>query len=108
MALLEAVEEAENSLRQITKTESPEHQRKAEPTADAKKILIEYEDGTIRTLSKGVAAEFDHNEMNVEMIEVSPLDMVRIAYGMLVTVDKIGMTPLLQAFVNGELLPDEI
>ena len=46
--------------------------------------------------------------MNVEMIEVSPLDMVRIAYGMLVTVDKIGMTPLLQAFVNGELLPDEI
>jgi len=75
--------------------------------ADAKKILIEYEDGTVKELNKGIAAEFDNDNMCVDMLKVSDLDMVRIAYGMIVTVEKLGMKPLLLAYSSGELLPDE-
>lgn len=75
--------------------------------ADTKKILIEYEDGTVKEINKGIAAEFDNDNMHVDMVSVSKVDMVRIAYGMMVTVEKMGMTPLLQAYVIGELLPDE-
>lgn len=75
--------------------------------ADAKKISIEYENGTVKEMNKGIAAEFDNENMYVDMVGVSKLDIVRIAYGMMVTVDKMGMTPLLQAYASGELLPDE-
>ncbi len=75
--------------------------------ADAKKILIEYENGTVKEMSKGIAAEFDNENMHVDMLNVSKMDMVRIAYGMMITVEKMGMTPLLQAYASGELLPDE-
>lgn len=51
--------------------------------ADAKKISIEYENGTVKELNKG------------------------IAYGMMVTVEKMGMTPLLLAYAEGGVLPDE-
>lgn len=76
--------------------------------ADANRILVEYEDGSIRELKKGIAAEFDYENMKVEMIDISKLDLVRIAYGMLVTVERMGMTPLLKSYVSGELLPDEL
>ena len=75
--------------------------------ADAKKISIEYENGTVKEMNKGIAAEFDNENMRVDMVGVSKLDIVRIAYGMMVTVDKMGMTPLLRAYASGELLPDE-
>ena len=75
--------------------------------ADAKKIMIEYEDGSAKELSKGIAAEFDNENMHIDMLHVSNIDMVRIAYGMLMMVDKMGMTPLLQAYASGEVLPDE-
>jgi len=75
--------------------------------ADAKKISIEYENGTVKEMNKGIAAEFDNENMYVDMVGVSKLDIVRIAYGMMVTVYKMGMTPLLQAYASGELLPDE-
>ena len=75
--------------------------------ADAKKISIEYENGTVKELRKDIAAEFDNDNMHVDMVVVSKFDLVRIAYGMMVTVDKMGMTPLLQAYASGEFLPDE-
>lgn len=75
--------------------------------ADAKKILIEYEDGTTKELSKGIAAEFDKENMSVDMVNVSSLDIVRIAYGMMSVVNQMGMTPLLHAYISGQRLPDE-
>ena len=75
--------------------------------ADAKKIRIEYEDGTAKELSKGIAAEFDNENMNIDMIHVSEVDILRIAYGMMALVEEAGMMPLFQAYLSGEPLPDE-
>lgn len=75
--------------------------------AATKKILVEYEDGTVKMLNKGIAADFDKKNMKVDMLNVSKIDIVRIAYGMLSVVEKMGMTDLLQAYVEGEVLPDE-
>ena len=75
--------------------------------ADAKKITIEYENGTVKELNKGIAAEFDNDNMHVDMVGVSKLDMVRIAYGMMVTVEKMGLTPLLLEYAEGGFLADE-
>lgn len=76
--------------------------------AEAKRIVVEYDDGNVKEMEKGFAAEFDNDTMHMDMLNVSKVDIVRIAYGMLVTVDKMGMTSLLQAFASGEMLPDEI
>lgn len=37
---------------------------------DAKKISIEYENGTVKELNKGIAAEFDNDNMHVDMVGV--------------------------------------
>ena len=75
--------------------------------ADAKKIRIEYEDGSAKELSKGIAAEFDNENMSIDMIHISGLDILRIAYGMMALVEEAGMMPLFQAYLSGEPLPDE-
>ena len=75
--------------------------------ANAKIIKIEYDNGTIKELSKVIAAEFDNATMHVDMVNVSRLDMIRIAYGMLMTIDEMGKTSLLEAYAGGEGLPDE-
>lgn len=75
--------------------------------ANASKIAITYENGTVKELKKGIAAEFDNDKMSVEMLDVSKLNLVRIAYGMIMTVEKMGLMPMLEKYMNGCELPAE-
>lgn len=75
--------------------------------ANANKITVTYENGTVKELKKGIAAEFDSDNMSVEMLNVAKLDLVRITYGMIMTVQKTGLMPYLEDFMRGNGLPDE-
>lgn len=75
--------------------------------ANASKITVTYENGTVKELKKGIAAEFDNDKMSVEMLDVSKFDLVRIAYGMIMTVEKMGLMPMLEQYLCGDTLPDE-
>lgn len=83
------------------------NKRKDNIMTDAKKIAVTYEDDTIKELEKGLVAEFDNDNMKVDMVNISKIDLVRIAYGMMVAVDKMGMMPLLESYINGDIIPDE-
>lgn len=74
---------------------------------NASKITVTYENGTAKYLKKGIAAEFGNDKMSVEILDVSKFDLVRIAYGMIVTVDKMGLMPMLEQYLSGDTLPDE-
>jgi hypothetical protein len=76
--------------------------------SEANKIKIEYEDGDIKELKKGIAVEFNNKKMSVDMVNVSNVDLIRLVYGMLKMVDEMGMTSLLQTYANGGPLPDEV
>lgn len=74
---------------------------------NAEKIIVVMEDGSQKEISKGMSAEFVNDTMHVDMVNISKFDIVRIAYGIMVTVDKMGMSDLLSAYADGTALPDE-
>lgn len=76
---------------------------------EPKKIVVEFEDGTAKEVEHGCIVELKQgsDEMCVDMLNVSKLDIVRFAYGLVVTVDRMGMMKLFEVYMNGEALPDE-
>ncbi len=74
---------------------------------NAKKIIVVMEDETQKEIDKGFVTQFNNDVMHVDTVNVSKSDIVRIAYGMMVTVEKMGMSDLLVAYANGSILPDE-
>lgn len=76
---------------------------------EPKKIVVEFEDGTTKEVEHGCIVELKQgsDEMCVDMLNASKLDIVRFAYGLVVTVDRMGMMKLFEAYMNGEALPDE-
>lgn len=73
----------------------------------ATKIIVQYEDGTEKNLKNGVATEFIGDTMHLDMLNISRMDMVRLTYGMLSTLDKMGLTEMLMAYTQGIPIPDE-
>lgn len=69
--------------------------------SDAKNISIEFEDGSTKEIKKGIAAEIIDNELTMEMIEFTPMDIVKLTYGLLAFVEKAGLTEILKGFADG-------
>lgn len=85
------------------------HRKEGTMDKEIRKVTVEYEDGTVKELKKGCCVDLTNveDELHVDMIECKPFDIVRLAYGLLICVERIGMTPLLKGYLSGEALPDE-
>lgn len=75
--------------------------------SELKGIVVEFGDGTTKRIETGCCVDLNGSGkgMSIEMLMVKPLDFVRLAYGILVTVDKMGLTEVLQAYADGSILP---
>lgn len=73
---------------------------------ELKGIVVEFGDGTTKRIETGCCVDLKDSgdEMSIEMLAVKPLDFVRLAYGILVAVDKMGLTEVLQAYADGSIL----
>lgn len=67
------------------------------------KIVIEYENGEKKEIEQGMAAELCDGKMNLDMTNMSKIDFIRIAYGIIVAVEEMGMMPALKAYAKGEI-----
>lgn len=74
--------------------------------SNATSIIIKFEDGTEKEIKKGIAAEIENDTMHVDMINFKKFDIVRLAYGMVSTVQQLGLTDVLAAYSEGVPLPD--
>ena len=75
--------------------------------SDVINIKVEYKDGTVKDIKKGIAAEFECDIMHMDMLEFAKFDLVRLTYGMISTLEQMGLTEALMAFIHGQPLPDE-
>lgn len=76
---------------------------------EIKGILIEYEDGNSRRIERGCCVDLSitGNELHVDMLNAKPTDIVRLAYGLLCAVDRLGMMDLFQAMIVGEITKEK-
>jgi hypothetical protein len=74
---------------------------------NASKISVAYENGESKEIKRGVAAEFVGDTMKMDMVDITKFDLVRLTYGMLSTLEQMGLTDLLMAYTSGSSLLDE-
>ena len=72
-------------------------------------ILLEYDDGSTKRIEKGCCVDLDSAEdkLKVDLLDAKPTDIVRLAYGLVYTVERLGMMDLLHAMVAGEEVEEE-
>ena len=71
-------------------------------------ITVTYDSGDYENIKKGCCVNLKESEdgrvsenISIELLNANAVDIVRIAYGLLLTVDRLGMTKLLQSFADG-------
>lgn len=75
---------------------------------EIKGILIEYEDGSSKQIEKGCCVDLGiaEDELTVDMLNARPADIVRLACGLVFTVERFGLMDLLQMMITAEV-PEE-
>lgn len=66
-------------------------------------ITVRYSDGSTKELQNGCCVDLEkgRDDLSVEMLNVKPYDLVRLAYGLVVTVQRLGMREELENIAGG-------
>lgn len=74
-----------------------------EKSRDITGITVKYSDGSTKEIQSGccVDLEKDSDDLSVEMLNVKPFDLVRLAYGLVAAVQRLGMREELTQYANG-------
>ena len=74
-----------------------------EKSRDIAGITVRYSDGSTKEIQSGccVDPEKGSDDLSVEMLNVKPFDLVRLAYGLVAVVQRLGMREELTQYANG-------
>lgn len=66
-------------------------------------ITVHYSNDTTKEIMHGCCVDLTEitEEISVEMLNAAPIDIVRLAYGMLVCVDRMGLMDVFRKFAGG-------
>lgn len=74
------------------------------------KFITEYEDGTTSEVTEHATLitfhtdlEADEDRMHMEMCGFTSYDLIRLTYGLLVTIEKEGLSDVLKKYADGEM-----
>lgn len=67
------------------------------------RITVHYSDGANKEIMHGCCVDLTETEeeITVDMLNITPVDIVRLAYGMLVCVDRMGLMDSFRKFAGG-------
>ena len=66
-------------------------------------IIVRYNDGSTKEIQSGCCVDLEKgsDDLSVEMLNVKPFDLVRLAYGLVAVVQRLGMREELTQYANG-------
>lgn len=66
-------------------------------------ITVRYSDGSTKEIQSGCCVDLEKgsDDLSVEMLNVKPFGLVRLAYGLVATVQRLGMREELTQYANG-------
>lgn len=67
-------------------------------------IRVTYTDGSTKELTSGCCVDLADkgDEMSVEMLNINPSDIIRLAYGLMACIDRMGMREDFVEFAGGK------
>lgn len=76
---------------------------KPEDEREVTGITVHYSNDTTKEIMHGCCVDLTETEeeMTVEMLHIAPMDIVRLAYGMLACVDRMGLMDAFRKFAGG-------
>lgn len=74
-----------------------------EKSRDIAGITVRYSDGSTKEIQSGCCVDLEKgsDDLSVEMLNVKPFDLVRLAYGLVAAVQRLGMRDKLEQYANG-------
>ena len=74
-----------------------------EKSRDITGITVKYSDGSTKEIQSGCCVDLEKgsDDLSVEMLDVKPVDLVRLAYGLVAAVQRLGMREELTQYANG-------
>lgn len=74
-----------------------------EKSRDIAGITVRYSDGNTKEIQSGCCVDLEKgsDDLSVEMLNVKPFDLVRLAYGLVAVVQRLGMREELTQYANG-------
>ena len=74
-----------------------------EKSRDITGITVKYSDGSTKEIQSGCCVDLEKgsDDLSVEMLNVKPFDLVRLAYGLVAVVQRLGMREELTQYANG-------
>ncbi len=74
-----------------------------EKSRDIAGITVRYSDGSTKEIQSGCCVDLKKgsDDLSVEMLNVKPFDLVRLAYGLVAAVQRLGMREELTQYANG-------
>lgn len=74
-----------------------------ENSRDITGITVRYSDGSTKEIQSGCCVDLEKgsDDLSVEMLNVKPFALVRLAYGLVAAVQRLGMREELTQYVNG-------
>ena len=66
-------------------------------------VTVRYSDGSTKEIQSGCCVDLEKgsDDLSVEMLNVKPFDLVRLAYGLVAAVQRLGMRDKLEQYANG-------
>ena len=74
-----------------------------EKSRDIAGITVRYSDGSTKEIQSGCCVDLEKgsDDLSVEMLNVKPFGLVRLGYGLVATVQRLGMREELTQYANG-------
>lgn len=74
-----------------------------EKSRDITGITVRYSDGSTKEIQSGCCVDLEKgsDDLSVEMLNVKPFDLIRLAYGLVAVVQRLEMREELTQYANG-------
>lgn len=79
-----------------------------EKSRDITGITVRYSDGSTKEIQSGCCVDLEEgsDDLSVEMLNVKPFDLVRLAYGLVAAVQRLGMRDELEQYADWPETPE--
>ena len=72
-------------------------------------ITVTYDDGSTKEIQKGCCVDLKNgsDDLSVELLNIKAFDLVKLTYGLMVVIEKIGLEDAFNAYAKGETVQEE-
>ena len=72
-------------------------------------ITVTYDDGSTKEIQQGCCVDLKNgsDDLSVELLNIKAFDLVKLTYGLMVVIEKIGLEDAFNAYARGETILEE-